>query len=56
MTLVDERPVGKLCVSYQEHKQTVVDVIDEVKAIPQRIPNLDTSKVIELNRRRVQET
>ena len=45
MTLVDERPTGKLCVSYHEHKQAAVDVIDEVMAVPQRIPNLDISKV-----------
>ena len=45
MTLVDERPTGKLCVCYQEQKRTVVDVIDEVKGVPQRVPNLDTSKV-----------
>lgn len=44
MTLVDERPTGKLCVSYQEQKKTVVDIIDEVKAAPQRIPNLDIAK------------
>ena len=43
MTLLDERPSGKLCVSYQ--KQTVVDAMDEIKATTQRIPNLDIAKV-----------
>ncbi len=43
MTLLDERPSGKLCVSYQ--KQTVVDAIDEIRATTQRIPNLDIAKV-----------
>lgn len=43
MTLLDERPSGKLCVSYQ--KQTVVDAVDEIKATTQRIPNLDIAKV-----------
>ena len=43
MTLLDERPSGKVCVSYQ--KQTVVDAIDEIKAISQRILNLDIAKV-----------
>lgn len=45
MTLLDERPSGKLCVSYQ--KQTVVDAVDEIKATTQRIPNLDIAKVSE---------
>lgn len=43
MTLLDERPSGKLCVTYQ--KLTVVDAIDEITATTQRIPNLDISKV-----------
>ncbi len=43
MTLLDERPSGKLCVSYQ--KQMVVDTIDEIRATTQRIPNLDIAKV-----------
>ena len=43
MTLLDERPSGKLCVSYQ--KQPVVDAVDEIKATTQRIPNLDIAKV-----------
>ena len=43
MTLLDERPSGKVCVSYQ--KQTVVDAIDEIMATAQRIPNLDIAKV-----------
>ena len=43
MTLLDERPSGKVCVSYQ--KQNVVDVIDEIMATAQRIPNLDIAKV-----------
>ena len=43
MTLLDERPSGKLCVTY--HKLTVVDAIDEIKATTQRIPNLDIAKV-----------
>lgn len=43
MTLLDERPSGKLCVSYQ--KQSVVDAVDEIKATMQRIPNLDIAKV-----------
>ena len=43
MTLLDERPSGKLCVSYQ--KQAVVDAVDEIKATMQRIPNLDIAKV-----------
>ena len=43
MTLLDERPSGKLCVSYQ--KQAVVDAVDEIKATTQRIPNLDIAKV-----------
>jgi hypothetical protein len=42
MTLLDERPSGKLCVSYQ--KQPVVDAVDEIKATTQRIPNLDIAK------------
>ena len=44
MTLLDERPSGKLCVSYQ--KQTMVDAVDEILATTQRIPNLDITKVI----------
>ena len=43
MTLLDERPSGKLCVSYQ--KQPVIDAVDEIKATTQRIPNLDIAKV-----------
>ena len=43
MTLLDERPSGKLCVSYL--KQAVVDAVDEIKATTQRIPNLDIAKV-----------
>ena len=43
MTLLDERPSGKLCVSY--FKQPVVDAVDEIKATTQRIPNLDIAKV-----------
>ena len=43
MTLLDERPSGKLCVSYQ--KQTVVDAVDEIRATTQRIPNLDIARV-----------
>lgn len=43
MTLLDERPTGKLCVTYQ--KLAVVDAIDEIMATTQRIPNLDISKV-----------
>ena len=43
MTVLDERPAGKVCVSYQ--KQTVVDAIDEIMATAQRIPNLDIAKV-----------
>lgn len=46
MTLLDERPSGKLCVTYQ--KLTVVDAIDEIMATTQRIPNLDISKVSKL--------
>jgi hypothetical protein len=42
ITLLDERPSGKLCVSYQ--KQAVVDAVDEIKATTQRIPNLDIAK------------
>ena len=42
MTLLDERPSGKLCVTY--HKLSVVDAIDEIKATTQRIPNLDIAK------------
>ena len=45
ITLLDERPSGKLCVSYQ--KQAVVDAVDEIKATTQRIPNLDIAKVSE---------
>ena len=43
MTLLDERPSGKLCVTY--HKLTVVDAICEIRATTQRIPNLDIAKV-----------
>jgi len=43
MTLLDERPTGKLCVTYQ--KLGVVDAIDEITAATQRIPSLDASKV-----------
>ena len=43
MTLLDERPSGKLCVTY--HKLAVVDAIDEIMATTQRIPNLDIAKV-----------
>ena len=43
MTLLDERPSGKLCVSYS--KQTVVDAIDEIMGTAQRVPNLDIAKV-----------
>ena len=43
MALLDERPSGKLCVSYQ--KQPVVDAVDEIKGTTQRIPNLDIAKV-----------
>ena len=43
MTLLNEHPSGKVCVSYQ--KQTVVDAIDEIMATAQRIPNLDIAKV-----------
>jgi len=43
MALLDERPSGKLCVTYQ--KLLVVDAIDEIKATTQRIPNVDVVKV-----------
>ena len=43
MTLLDEHPSGKVCISYQ--KRTVVDAIDEIMATAQRIPNLDIAKV-----------
>ena len=43
MALLDERPSGKLCVTYQ--KLLVVDAIDEIKATTQRIPNVDIVKV-----------
>ena len=43
MTLLDERPSGKLCVSYS--KQTAVDAIDEILGTTQRVPNLDVAKV-----------
>lgn len=42
MMLLDERPSGKLCVTYQ--KLSVVDAIDEILATTQRIPNLDIAK------------
>lgn len=42
MALLDERPSGKLCVTYQ--KLSVVDAIDEIMATTQRIPNLDIAK------------
>ena len=43
MSLLDERPSGKLCVSY--YKFNGVDAIDELKATTQRITNVDISKV-----------
>ena len=43
MTLLDERPSGRLCVSYQ--KQTIVDAVDEIRGTIQRIPNFDIAKV-----------
>ncbi len=43
MALLDERPSGKLCVTYQ--KLMVVDAIDEIKATTQRLPSVDLTKV-----------
>ena len=46
MALLDERPSGKICVSYA--KQSVLDAVDEISGSTQRIPHLAKSRLTTL--------
>lgn len=43
MTLLDERPSGKLCVSYQ--KSMAINAVDEITAELHRLTSMDSAKV-----------